>query len=126
MKDKQIHTDYWINGAVSDFETCELLIQNGKYLHGLFFCHLVIEKALKAHYVKVIEEQPPRTHNLLFLNTKINIIIDEKEKEFLGIMLKYQLEGRYPEFYPPVPNKDLANKYLQHTKEILQWLKNQL
>ncbi len=47
---KQI--EYWKNGAINDIDTAELLINNGKYLHGLFFCHLVIEKIIKAHVVK--------------------------------------------------------------------------
>jgi HEPN domain-containing protein len=50
---KQI--DYWISGAEDDIVTADLLIREMRILHGLFFCHLVIEKALKAHYVKKIE-----------------------------------------------------------------------
>ncbi len=34
---------YWKKGAISDIETAELLINNNKNLHGLFFCHLVID-----------------------------------------------------------------------------------
>ncbi len=48
---KQI--DYWINGAVDDLESAKVLVERKRLLHGLFFCHLVIEKALKAHVVKI-------------------------------------------------------------------------
>lgn len=50
---KQI--EYWKSGAVNDIDTAELLIRNNKLLHGLFFCHLVIEKIIKAHVVKTKE-----------------------------------------------------------------------
>ena len=44
--------EYWIKGADDDIITADLLIKEQRILHGLFFCHLVIEKAIKAHYVK--------------------------------------------------------------------------
>ena len=43
---KQI--DYWIRGAEDDLVTADLLIRGMRILHGLFFCHLVIEKSLKS------------------------------------------------------------------------------
>ena len=49
--EKQIR--YWVDGAISDLETTQILIQNKRILNGLFFCHLVLEKSLKANYVKV-------------------------------------------------------------------------
>lgn len=57
---------YWKKGAISDIETAEILINNNKNLHGLFFCHLVIEKILKAFYVKHNLRLAPKTHNLFF------------------------------------------------------------
>lgn len=40
--------DYWVNGADEAFQTAEILIAQKRMLHGLFFCHLAIEKILKA------------------------------------------------------------------------------
>ncbi|MHB8906263.1 MAG: HEPN domain-containing protein, partial [Melioribacteraceae bacterium] len=51
--EKQV--EYWKTTALSDFETAELLIKNNKFIHGLFFCHLTIEKLLKANFVKCTE-----------------------------------------------------------------------
>ena len=65
---KQI--DYWIKGADDDLVTADLLIRGTRILHGLFFCHLVIEKSLKAHYVKKNGDVAPRTHNLVILSEK--------------------------------------------------------
>lgn len=60
--EKQI--EYWANSAQDDMETADILIEKEKFLQGLFFCHLVIEKMLKAFYVKVTKDFAPRSHNL--------------------------------------------------------------
>jgi HEPN domain-containing protein len=101
--DKQIA--YWIEGAKNDLDTAELLVNNGKILHGLFFCHLTIEKAIKAFVVKETKEVPPRSHNLIYLSEKANLLLNEEFTIFVGVLMKYQLEGRYPDYQPEVPTK---------------------
>ncbi len=49
MIDVEKQIDYWTSSAKDDLVTAKILIEKERYLHGLFFCHLVIEKALKAH-----------------------------------------------------------------------------
>jgi len=71
MVNIQKQIDYWINGADEDIITADLLIREKRTLHGLFFCHLVIEKAIKAHVVQKIGDVAPRTHNLIYLSEKL-------------------------------------------------------
>jgi len=52
MIDTNKQIDYWVKGAFSDIETAELLLTGKKYVKSLFFCHLAIEKILKALVVK--------------------------------------------------------------------------
>jgi len=47
------HIDYWLNSADHDLEVAETLFQNEKYDWCLFIAHLVLEKTLKAFYVKI-------------------------------------------------------------------------
>jgi HEPN domain-containing protein len=117
---KQI--EYWKSGALSDIETAEILIDKGKYIHGLFFCNLVIEKALKAHYVKTIENFAPKTHDLIYLANKANLILDKDRNLILVMLMKYQLEGRYPDNNISSPGEEKANEYFHQTKELLEWL----
>lgn len=42
--------------------------------------------------------------------------------KFLGLLLKYQLEGRYPEYEIDSPDSISSEKYLKKTKELLNWL----
>lgn len=118
--EKQIK--YWKDGAISDLEAAEALIQNRKFIQGLFFCHLVIEKAIKAHVTKVKEEVPPRTHNLNYLSERAEIEIPIDMRNFFGILTRFQLEGRYPDDKPEIPSLSECTKHLAKTKEILEWL----
>jgi len=126
MINVQKQIDYWVNGAVDDLKSAEILIDSKRMLHGLFFCHLVIEKILKAHVVKISEEIAPRTHNLIHLLEKANLELSENEEIFLGILMKYQLQGRYPDYNPIIPDKLIVQNYLKQTENLLQWLKKKL
>ena len=121
---KQI--EYWINTAKSDLDSAELLIRESRYIHGLFFCHLAIEKELKAHVVKATGNIPPKSHNLIYLLDLTTLEIRESYENFLGILMKYQLEGRYPDYNPVIPAKDKVLEYLSKTKEIMIWLERKL
>ena len=118
--------EYWINTAKSDLDTAELLIRESRYIHGLFFCHLAIEKGLKAHVVKATGKIPPKSHNLIHLLDLSKIEFGESNEDFLGILMKYQLEGRYPDYNPVIPAKEKVFDYMNKTKEMLIWLERKL
>lgn len=118
--EKQIQ--YWKTTALSDFETAEILIDKNKLLQGLFFCHLTIEKLLKAHFVKANIALAPKTHDLIYLTKKANLSFDEAQKTTLLTLMNYQLEGRYPDNFISSPDKGKAAEYMNQTKELLEWL----
>lgn len=121
---KQI--DYWKESADDDIETAGILIEKGKFVHGLFFCHLSIEKIVKALVVKVTREIPPKSHDIFFLAKKAKVEIPEKMLIITQILMKYQLEGRYPESFPSRPQPDAVKKYLEETQNLLKWFKTKL
>jgi hypothetical protein len=41
-------------------------------------------------------------------------------------MNPFNIEGRYPEMWEPVPSREEAGMLLQKTGGIFEWLKNQL
>jgi HEPN domain-containing protein len=122
--EKQIQ--YWVSGAIEDLETARVLIDKNRLVHGLFFCHLVIEKVVKANLVKNTKEIAPRSHNLIYLSEKSNLVLDEQDEEFMGILMKYQLQGRYPDYNPIVPAKQKVEEYLKRTEILLECLKEKL
>jgi HEPN domain-containing protein len=126
MINVQKQIDYWISGAEDDLVTADLLICGNRVLHGLFFCHLVIEKGLKAHYVKNALEVAPRTHNLIILSEQSGLTLEGDTPIFLGILMKYQLQGRYPDYSPALPDQVRVMEYFNKTKALLIWLKMRL
>nr|NQU90575.1 HEPN domain-containing protein [Bacteroidota bacterium] len=54
--------NYWKNTAENDIVTAGILIENNRFVEGLFFCHLCIEKILKALVVKEVKTVPPKSH----------------------------------------------------------------
>ncbi|WP_084438882.1 HEPN domain-containing protein [Algoriphagus mannitolivorans] len=115
-----------MTGASEDLEVAEILIEERRFLHGLFFCHLVIEKAIKAHVVKVTGELAPKSHNLIYLSEKSELLLKDETLEFFGVLMKYQLEGRYPGYQPFIPEYRVVQDYLRETKMQLSWLKERL
>ena len=85
-----------------------------------------IEKIIKALVVKQTENIPIRSHDLFYLIGIAKIDIAEEQSDFMQILMKYQLEGRYPEFYPKAPSDDKINDYLNTSKILLQCFKKML
>ena len=121
---KQI--EYWQQGALDDLETAKILIENKRLLHGLFFCHLVIEKIIKALVVKQTEDIAPRSHNLIYLSELAKLDFPDDDEIFLGILMKYQLQGRYPDYNPNMPEIIKVKEYLTKTENLLSWLQKKL
>jgi len=122
MIDIQKQVAYWQNGALDDLESAKILISNNRLLHGLFLCHLVVEKSIKAIVVKETNEIAPRSHNLLFLSGIAKLEFEEDNEIFLGILMKYQLQGRYPDYNPIIPDNNKVLEYLNRTEKIMTWL----
>jgi HEPN domain-containing protein len=121
---KQI--EYWLTGAINDIDTAEILIANKKFVHGLFFCHLSIEKILKALLVKETGDLPPKSHNLQYIQELAKVQVSEEDRVLISILMKYQLEGRYPDYRPETPSMEIINSYLSRTKALLECLKQKL
>jgi HEPN domain-containing protein len=121
---KQI--EYWHNGAFNDLDTAVILIANKKFIHGLFFCHLCIEKILKALLVKETGNLPPKSHNLPYLLEIAKVQVSEEERILMSVLMKYQLEGRYPDYRPETPSMDTIHNYLNRTKSLLECLNQKL
>ncbi len=127
---KEEHIKYWLDSAEHDLETSNALLDVGKYDWSLFLGHLVLEKVLKAIYVKNNENKiPPKVHNLVRLSEMSLIKLDEKKKITLDQINDFNLEVRYPEYkneFYKTCTKDYAEKHFKNIKELYQWLKSQL
>lgn len=96
---------------------------------SLFIGHLVIEKLLKANYVKMVDFNVPRTHDLLKLAVSAGIEIEEKKKDDLQYITLFNIETRYDEhkrdFYKKCTKK-FTEENINKIKGLRKWLKENL
>ena len=124
--DVRRQVEYWLNGSQDDIEAPAVLLEKRKIRQSLFFAHLAVEKALKAHVSKATDAVPPRTHDLLRLAELAGISIPAPRRVFLARLQRYCMEGRYPDLPPETPEWDEARTELDEAQETRSWLVRQL
>jgi HEPN domain-containing protein len=121
--------DYWFKSAAHDMEVAETLFQNQKYDWCLFIGHLVIEKALKAFYVRDKKGMPPKIHNLVKLAENTKLSFTEDQFVFLADVNDFNIEVRYPDakfsFYQTCTREFTEGQFLK-IKEMYKWLLSQM
>jgi HEPN domain-containing protein len=124
------HIKFWMEGADHDLETAESLFLAGKFHWCPFLGHLVLEKTLKAIYVRDNNSQmPPRTHSLVRLAEKTILPLTKEEKLFLDEVTDFNLEVRYPEYKNEFREKctrQFCEERFNKIKEYYKWLRSQL
>jgi len=127
--DVQKVVDYWIRSAEDDIKTVEALWKSERYHHCLFFCHLVVEKALKAHVVKATGRQALPIHNLIRLARDAGLNIPPDKEAALEEINTFNIRARYNdykrEFYKKA-TREYTEEWYKRSLEIFRWLKSQL
>lgn len=126
MIDIQKQIAHWQNGAIEEWDLAQDLVKRNKTRHGLFFAHLALEKLLKAHVCRHIQDLPPRIHNLTRLAELTKLPLDQPQVDILAEMNVFNLEGRYPDLSLAPLSKKEAKAYLRRAEEVYQWLMSQL
>ena len=89
---------YWISSSDKDFSTMENLLKSQDNTWALFIGHLVIEKLLKAYYLKTVDDTPPYMHHLLRLAEKTDLPLSEVQKDSLILLTTFNINARYPDY----------------------------
>ncbi len=117
--------NYWLTAAEHDLDVAEFLFNHGRYDWCLFIAHLVLEKTLKAFYVRDNEKMPPPIHKLDILASHTKINLSDGQIEFLKKVNEFNIEARYPDkkfsFYK-LCTKEFTQKYFKEIKEFYKWL----
>jgi len=105
------------------------LYQKKDYNWSLFLGHLVIEKLLKAFYVKNIDNNPIFTHDLLRIAKKAQIELDDDQKDFLDTLSTFNIRTRYDdykfEFYKRCTS-EYTKQWIDKIKDFRKWIKMKL
>lgn len=128
MSEKTI-IDYWKKSAEEDLKTAVSLFKEKRYLHCLFFCHLFLEKILKALYIGKNHTAPPWTHDLIKLSRDSGMEITEENKKDLREISRFNITARYDDYKFSMykkADKTFAKKYFEKAKEIYLWFKENL
>ena len=118
-----------MSSAAHDLPVAESLFGKGHYSWCLFIGHLLLEKLLKAFYVRDNEKIPPRTHDLVKLANAITLEFDEVQLQFLNKVNDFNIEARYPDdklaFYKTC-TREFTETNLHEIKEMYKWLKQEM
>ena len=62
---------YWLMLSDYDLGTIDALIAGKRWVYVAYLCQQATERQLKAMYVYYIDAEPPKTHNVNFLFSKV-------------------------------------------------------
>lgn len=126
-KDKLIK--YWTDSSDEDFDTMITMYESKKFNWALFVGHLMIEKLLKALYVKINNDYPPFIHNLLRLAEKCDLELTDDQRLFLVTVTAFNINARYDDYKMSFQQKctiEFTTIWIENLKINRQWIKKQI
>lgn len=127
-KNKKI-VQYWIDSSEQNYVTMQNLLKSKDFSWALFLGHLVIEKLLKALYVKKLQKHAIFTHDLLRLANKIEIKISEEYEEWLDEITTFNLNARYDNYkrsFNKLCTSEFTENWIRKIETLRKWLIKQL
>jgi HEPN domain-containing protein len=98
IKEVEKVCQYWLSSSDSDYEAMMALYQSEKYNWALFLGHIVLEKLIKAYFVKNIGSHAPYTHDLRLLTKKSGMEIPQDMALDLDVITGFNINARYDSF----------------------------
>lgn len=126
MIDIEKQVAYWRDGAIEAWGEVPGMIHRGRTSFALYFLHLALEKALKAHVCRQTNDLAPRIHDLAKLAHLARLSLSEEQLDVLADANSFNLAGRYADISLPPPSHQQATSVLHRTQEVFAWLINQL
>ncbi len=122
-KDSTIN--YWIESAACDEKAMNTLFDNGHYSWALFIGHLVIEKLLKAFYIKNKDLDFPHIHQLLRIAEEAGLDLADDQKDFLLEVTTFNIKARYADYksrFQKKATREFTERYIIKIREFHEWL----
>jgi HEPN domain-containing protein len=120
---------YWIDSSDNDFKTMLDLYQTQNYNWALFIGHLVIEKLLKALYIKKKDEFPPLIHDLRRICEKAGIEIEISKQVLLDSISRFNINARYDDYkqnFYQLCTESFTSEWIDKIKDCRIWIKTML
>lgn len=120
---------YWVGNSDDDLRASESLFQGGHHPWALFLGHLVLEKLLKALYVKDVGAEVPRIHDLPLLASRAGLTLTDDQEALFEVVTRFNIEARYPDYKDQFRKKatgEFTAHHLDRIREARQWLLEQI
>jgi len=120
---------HWRESSEQNYATMQNLIKTKEFSWALFMGHLMIEKLIKALYVKRLNKHPLFSHDLLRLAKKLDIKLPDEYEEWLDVITTFNLNARYDDFkqsFYKLCTSDFSLEWIAKIEIIRKWLINQL
>lgn len=119
---------FWEEGSKEAWQTVQALLSSKRYLHALFFCHLTLEKLLKAIYVLHCKQAPPPVHSLGWLAEKAGISLAADEMKQLEEITAFNISGRYEDYRQRLykkANSVYVSRWVRCTERLMHSIRKQ-
>lgn len=121
--------NHWRRDSSEALSAAKDLFATKHYHHALFFCHLSLEKILKAYYLVQKNRYPPPIHDLLRLAKKSGLILPKAYLTSLSEINTFNIRARYDDikrsFYKKATKK-YAAKWLKISEKLLEEIRKKL
>lgn len=129
LNDISLLIGHWRESSEQNYSTMQNLIKTKEYAWALFMGHLVLEKLIKALYVKKLNQHPVFKHDLLFLMKKIDVEFPADYEEWLDAITTFNLNARYDDYkqsFYKLCTPEFSKAWIDKIEILRQWLINQL
>ncbi|MFB6240934.1 MAG: HEPN domain-containing protein [Gemmatimonadota bacterium] len=114
-----------IRQAERDLENARKNVEIEAYELASFMCQQAVEKFLKAAWMLVEDEAPPRTHSLVELGDPLGVP-DDRRRHLVYLNADYTT-ARYPDAANGVPfeiyDRETAVSKVEAAEELFEWLR---
>jgi len=120
---------YWLSSSENDYEVLLNLFQSRNYNWALFLGHIVLEKLIKAYYVKKTGNHAPHSHDLRLLAKKCEIELPDDMAMQLDVITSFNINARYDSFKEDFQKRctpEFSNIWINNIKILRQWIKGKL
>lgn len=114
----------WSKSAHDDLNLAKDLFKLKYYSYSLFFCHLALEKLLKACFITTKDTYPESTHKLTKIAKDAGIKLKETQIAYLNEITTFNIEARYDVIKAKLykkATKYFTEKYLKITVDLFNY-----
>lgn len=129
MMSKEEMIAYWTRSAAEDVITADSLFASKRYVACLFYCHLFVEKMLKAVIVVETGESAPYGHKLLHLGQKTKLAWRKEQLDLLDELTRFNIRARYEDYKFSLHKRateEFTKAYLAKARDIYLWIQQKI